>query len=64
MDGGPGDDYLEDNIDANTFVGGEGNDHIEAANNGVRDTIDCGPGYDRADVEPFDAVTGCEDVRR
>ena len=64
MDGGPGNDYLEDNIGANVFIGGDGNDYIQAANNGVRDEIDCGPGLDRADVDPLDSAVGCEDVRR
>ena len=44
MEGGNGNDYLEDNLGQNVFNGGDGNDYIQAANNGVRDTIDCGPG--------------------
>jgi len=44
--------------------GGGGNDYIQAANNGIRDEIDCGPGTDRADVDALDVTTGCEDVRR
>jgi hypothetical protein len=30
----------------------------------VRDEIDCGPGNDRADVDPADSTAGCETVRR
>ena len=59
-----GNDYLEDNLGANRFLGGGGNDYIQAANNGIRDEIDCGPGADRADVDARDTVVGCEDVRR
>ena len=55
MEGGPGNDYLEDNLGANVFAGGDGNDYVQAANNGLRDEIDCGPGADRADVDPLDA---------
>jgi Ca2+-binding RTX toxin-like protein len=64
LDGGNGNDYLEDNLGVNRFAGGGGNDYIQAANNGLRDEIDCGPGSDRADVDALDAVAGCEDVRR
>jgi Ca2+-binding RTX toxin-like protein len=64
LEGGNGNDYLEDNLGQNVFSGGPGDDYIQAATNGVRDVIDCGPGNDRADVDPSDSVVGCEDVRR
>ena len=41
----------------NVFNGGDGNDYIQAANNGIRDTIDCGPGTDRADVDALDVTS-------
>ncbi len=40
-----------------------GNDRI-AARNGLRDTIDCGVGVDRAVVDHFDRLSGCERVER
>ena len=58
MEGGNGNDYLEDNLGQNVFSGGDGNDYIQAANNGIRDTIDCGPGADRADVDAQDVTVG------
>ena len=64
IEGGYGNDYLEDNLGQNVFSGGDGNDYIQAATNGIRDTIDCGPGTDRADVDALDVTVGCEDVRR
>ena len=63
LEGGDGNDVLEDNLGQNVFNGGPGNDYIQAAN-GQRDVIDCGPGTDRADVDAIDVVVGCEDVRR
>ena len=59
-----GNDYLEDNLGQNQFLGGAGDDYVQAANNGLRDVIDCGAGKDRADVDALDQVVGCEDVRR
>ena len=64
LEGGNGNDYLEDNLGQNQFSGGAGNDYIQAATNGRADYVDCGPGYDRADVDALDRVVGCEDVRR
>jgi hypothetical protein len=42
--------------------GGPGSDTIYAAN-GEKDTIDCGPGQDRAVIDPFDVVHNCEVVQ-
>jgi len=36
---------------------------VQAAN-GVPDEIDCGKGTDRAEVDFFDSVVECEEVRR
>jgi Tol biopolymer transport system component len=41
--------------------GGPGSDTIDAAD-GVRDTVDCGPGHDRARVDKKDKLIGCEKV--
>ena len=64
MDGGPGNDYLEDNLGRNVFIGGDGDDYVQAANNGRRDEIDCGPGRDRVEADFLDSVVDCEQVRR
>ena len=42
--------------------GGPGSDTIYAAN-GEKDYIDCGPGQDRAVIDPFDVVHNCEVVQ-
>jgi hypothetical protein len=42
---------------------GGGNDTI-SARDGVRDTIDCGAGHDKATVDRRDTVKSCETVRR
>ena len=52
--GGPG---------RNRLRGGRGNDRLSAAN-GKRDLVNCGAGRDRARVDAFDLVRGCERVRR
>lgn len=72
--GGSGDDVIdaisyESSGSQNTIRGGSGDDEIRA-DNGVRDTIDCGSGGevygDRADVDAgLDKLAkNCEDVRR
>lgn len=52
LGGGSGSDVIE---------GGRGDDLIRAAD-GDRDTIHCGPGRDRAVVDPRDRTFGCERV--
>jgi hypothetical protein len=67
--GGPGDDQIEDELveyvaGRHDFLsGGAGDDYIESSD-GNDDSIDCGPGRDRALVEPGDHVRGCERVSR
>jgi hypothetical protein len=46
-----------------TFVGGAGNDDIQAAD-GARDLIRCGRGRDAVLADRFDRTIGCEWVRR
>lgn len=67
--GGPGQDDIGGDRTASCFYGpiygscttGSGNDTINAVD-GERDTIDCGPGADVANVDAIDAVSGCETV--
>ncbi len=70
LDGGIGDDSLSGGTESDTLLGGEGNDVI-GARDGVRDTIDCGPGTDTAFVDLQDPgnlliirgrIVGCESV--
>lgn len=67
--GGPGQDDIGGDRTAACFYGpiyggctvGSGNDTINAVD-GERDTIDCGPGADVANVDVIDVVAGCETV--
>ena len=70
--GGTGSDYLSGGDDADRLVGGPGrnklfggagSDTIEAAN-GVRETVDCGRGRDRAVADRADKLFRCERVTR
>ena len=70
--GGPGADVLRGTAGPNVIEGGPGGDTVLAlggddtvlVRDGIPDTADCGPGNDRATVDPggIDAVTGCETV--
>jgi Ca2+-binding RTX toxin-like protein len=61
--GGPGRDRLSGGAGRNRLLGGSGNDRLRAVN-GRRDRVNCGRGRDRARVDSFDRVRGCERVRR
>ena len=61
--GGPGRDRLRGGAGRNRLRGGLGNDRLNAVN-GRRDRVNCGRGRDRARVDSFDRVRGCERVRR
>lgn len=81
MYGGADNDVLEGNNNADTIVGGPGADVIDGglgpdtvvANDGKRDSISCGVGFDtavvdtadlnRATFEDFVRLSSCEDVR-
>ncbi|MCW2989600.1 MAG: TolB-like protein, partial [Solirubrobacterales bacterium] len=57
-----GDDSLKGRAGRDVLSGGVGDDRIDAVD-GVRDTVDCGPGrHDRATVDTLDKVRGCEKV--
>ena len=66
LTGGPGRDTIfgDSTTDTCNFLSCKipfGNDVIYARDGEV-DTIDCGPGEDRADVDPIDVVANCEEV--
>lgn len=61
--GGPGNDVLLPGPGRDRVVAGGGDDIVEARD-GVRETIDCGRGSDRARVDRGDRVRGCERVAR
>ena len=63
LTGGTGNDTLGGGAGRNKYSGQSGNDII-SARNGVRETIDCGAGRDRANVDRTDKVRSCESVRR
>jgi hemolysin type calcium-binding protein/WD40 repeat protein len=59
--GGVGNDVITPGAGADRVFAGPGSDTIFAAD-GERDVIDCGPGRDRAVVDPVDKTVGCEVV--
>jgi hypothetical protein len=59
--GGPGNDIITGGAGADRIYGGPGSDTIYAVDN-ERDTVDCGPGNDRAVVDAVDKVVNCEVV--
>jgi Ca2+-binding RTX toxin-like protein len=62
--GGPGNDTLYGGPGADRIFGGPGNDTIHAAD-GVKDTVDCGPGRDIVYADKHDKIaTNCEVVHR
>jgi hypothetical protein len=61
IDGGPGNDVLDGGPGRDKIFGGTGSDTIYAADGAV-DTIDCGPGNDRAVVDAMDKTVNCESV--
>ena len=72
IEGGPGADRLHGSTGADRITGNSGRDSIWGgfgsdviyARDGERDTIDCGPGRDRAVVDRGDRVRNCEHVLR
>lgn len=63
LTGGAGDDVLVGGADANSYDAGPGDDFVNAVN-ARRELVRCGPGRDRARVDRFDRVRGCETVVR
>ncbi len=59
--GGPGDDLVGGHQGADWVSGGAGDDFVEEFQDGMRDYIDCGPGFDRYYTpDRFDHVSNCE----
>jgi hypothetical protein len=63
LSGGDGGDVLNGGKGKDRFSGGGGNDHIDSAD-GVRETVDCGPGDDTVRADKRDTLKGCESVER
>ena len=59
--GHPGIDEINGGSGQDILSAREGNDIVHAAD-GVADTIYCGPGQDKAEVDQQDTRTGCENV--
>jgi Ca2+-binding RTX toxin-like protein len=59
LEGGPGNDVIDGGPGVDRIFGGPGSDTIYAVD-GVKDTIDCGPGRDHAVVDKIDVVQNCE----
>ena len=58
--GGAGDDYVTGTLGHDRFSGGTGADHLHARDGSV-DTVDGGPGIDRARIDrTLDRLTGVE----
>jgi hypothetical protein len=61
LDGGAGDDELRGGGGLDTLLGGPGDDDIHARD-GLKDSVDCGPGGGSATVDTIDTVVGCTHV--
>jgi hypothetical protein len=59
--GGPGNDGIAGGYGSDAIEGGTGDDRV-LSYDPDRDTVDCGPGNDRAYISRNDRVTGCETV--
>lgn len=64
LDGGDGDDELAGGANVDRLNGGQGDD-VHLALDAQTDTVTCGPGQDRAEIDQRDRVAeDCETVRR
>jgi Ca2+-binding RTX toxin-like protein len=61
LNGGDGNDVIDGGAGADKIQGGKGSDTILSAD-GQRDTVDCGPGVDKATVDAIDIVKNCESI--
>lgn len=69
LDGGEGGDQLTGAAGRDTLLGDGGTSAINRndkilARDGERDTIDCGGGYDLAEIDLLDAATNCSNLDR
>jgi hypothetical protein len=63
LDGNGGDDQIVGGPGVDGLFGGEGDDRIYSRD-GSADRVDCGPGFDTANVDARDTVVNCEVVGR
>ncbi|MGH2710513.1 MAG: calcium-binding protein [Actinomycetota bacterium] len=61
LTGGSGNDLLVGGPGKNDYDAGPGNDRVKSKN-GKKETVDCGPGKDKARVDKSDRLSGCEKV--
>lgn len=61
--GGAGNDVMNGGLGIDTLIGGYGNDTVRSRD-GARDTVLCGPGFDKVIADALDVVRGCEYVLR
>jgi Ca2+-binding RTX toxin-like protein len=59
LDGGPGNDKLTGGKGKDTLIGGRGNDTINSKD-GLRETVNCGPGRDKVKADKRDKLKRCE----
>jgi Ca2+-binding RTX toxin-like protein len=59
LTGGSGGDVLIDELGLNAFEAGPGADYVNSRN-GNRETVRCGPGFDRVRADRRDRLRGCE----
>jgi hypothetical protein len=59
MDGSDGDDRIDPGPGEDSVTDSGGDDQV-TARDGDTDHVDCGPGTDTGDFDPFDVATGCE----
>jgi Ca2+-binding RTX toxin-like protein len=63
LDGGPGGDFVVGGLGSDQIDAGPGRDFIQAAVDGVADTVVCGTGEDTIRADPLDTVAAdCEHV--
>jgi hemolysin type calcium-binding protein len=63
LDGNGGDDQIVGGSGADGLFGGEGDDRI-FSRDGSPDRVECGPGFDTANVDVRDSVVECEVIGR
>ena len=63
LDGREGNDVLQGNTGRDELTGGGGDDAL-LARDGEPDRVDCGEGTDRAVVDQYDEILGCERIDR
>ena len=62
IQGGRGGDIIGAGAGKDEVHGGRGGDSLFTIGDGEADTLDCGPGFDQYQADPFDEVTNCEAI--